>query len=205
MPKEMADFQATVHKIAPPGMTNSVAIATILLPPKLVEFELNRFGDIVELNHGIKVLNQGQPQENFPVRYAPQFHTWGLASRKGGNKHPRNLLECLPRHRPGQWREYYPEDMLHLCDGARLRMGKACINYFLALYSMTQSYAASKPRALALDKKIKKADKNKQGRVRKIQKKKTTFMTDDERAKKKLICAQMTELSNRIKAQTAKA
>ena len=108
-----------------------------------VGFEGNRFSDIVELNYQIKTLNQDQLQENFPVRYAPQFHTWGLASRK----RKQNLLEGsgLPRHRVQQWREQNMEDMLHLSDSTRLRIGKAVIAYFLALYSITETVAASKP------------------------------------------------------------
>ena len=109
------------------------------------DFEGSRFSDIVELNYQIKTLNQDQPQENSPVRYAAQFHTWGLASRKRRQKFQRNLLEGLPRHRVGQWREQNMEDMLHLSDSTRLRIGKAVIAYFLALYSITETVAASKP------------------------------------------------------------
>ena len=193
---DMKDFQNTVHRIAPPGKSNSVAIATIIIPPKLAEieddFEGNRFSDIVELNHQIKTLNQDQPQENFPVRYAPQFHTWGLASRKRKPKFPRNLLEGLPRHRVGQWREENMEDMLHLNDKTRLRMGKAVIAYFLALYSITETIAASKPLAIAMERKSKRA-KVKKPKSMKAAKPETKFkfMSEEERAKKKLLCAQM--------------
>ena len=191
---DMKDFQNTVHRIAPPGKSNSVAIATLIIPPKLAEieddFEGNRFSDIVELNHQIKMLNQDQPQENFPVRYAPQFHTWGLASRKRKPKFPRNLLEVLPRHRVGQWREENMEDKLHLNDSTRLRMGKAVIAYFLALYSITETVAASKPLAIAMERKNKRTKAKKQ-KSKKAAKPKFKFMSEEERAKKKKICAQM--------------
>ena len=156
------------------------------------DFEGSRFSDIVELNYQIKTLNQDQPQENSPVRYAAQFHTWGLASRKRRQKFQRNLLEGLPRHRVGQWREQNMEDMLHLSDSTRLRMGKAVIAYFLALSSITETVAASKPVAIAMERNSKRA-KVKKYKGMKATKPKTKFkfMSEEERVKRKLICAQM--------------
>ena len=144
----------------------------------------------MELNYQIKTLNQDQLQENFPVRYAPQFHTWGLASRK----RKQNLLEGsgLPRHRVQQWREQNMEDMLHLSDSTRLRMGNAVIAYFLALSSITETVAASKPVAIAMERNSKRA-KVKKCKGMKATKPKTKFkfMAEEERVKRKLICAQM--------------
>ena len=62
---DMTDFQYTVHRLTPPNATNSIAIATVPIPPKLADlqydFEGNRIDDIIELNFEIKRLYESQP------------------------------------------------------------------------------------------------------------------------------------------------
>jgi len=84
--KDMQEFQRAVHALAPQDEKNSVAIATIFLPPKMTDFGEgwvgNRKDDIIELNHHILRLNQEQHLELLPTGFAPRYHTWGLKSRK---------------------------------------------------------------------------------------------------------------------------
>ena len=60
-------------------------------------------------------------------------------------------MESLPKHRYGQWRENIPEEMLHVDDDTRLRMGKATIGYFKALYGITPCLAPNKTAGLLLE------------------------------------------------------
>jgi hypothetical protein len=59
-------------------------------------------------------------------------------------------MENLPKDRYNQWREDNPDEMLHLDDKTRLRMGRACIEYFKALYGITPCDAPNKPAGLLL-------------------------------------------------------
>ena len=153
---DMQRFQEAVHRLSPPNDSSSVAIATIIIPPKLADLQFdfpgNRFHDIVELNYRIKNLNERQNRSRFNVRLAPQFHSWGLSSSKMRAPNPRYLMQRLPKHRNNQWREHDPEDKLHLDNATRLRMGKACIRYFSALYGITICRAPNKPLGLIMDK-----------------------------------------------------
>ena len=80
-------FQQAVHSLAPSGSTCSIGISTMLLPPKCADLKdryrdhsNSRLWDMVDVNTIIMDLNSSQPQDYYPVRFAPRFHTWGLAS-----------------------------------------------------------------------------------------------------------------------------
>ena len=105
---------------------------------------------MVDVNGDIKELNCRQRQGNYPVRLSPQFHTWGMTGGKILSDHPRNILEGQDYHRSAQWREETRAKMLHLDDKCRLRMGKACINYYKALYKITPCLAPTKNEGLRL-------------------------------------------------------
>ena len=66
----------------------------------------------------------------------PTFHIWG---RKGGATDyiigPRNLMESTQEVHDTEWREAEYDKMLHLNNGARLRMGMFCIKYFSYLWN----------------------------------------------------------------------
>ena len=154
--RDLRSLQSTVHRLAPPGETNSIAISTLLIPPKLADlhnnYHGNRLEDIVSLNFQIMELNAGQPQNPLPVSFAPKFHSWGKCSSKSSTSTaPRYLMENLPRHRYGQWRESVPEEMLHVDDETRLHMGRASIGYFKALYGITPCLAPNKTAGLLLE------------------------------------------------------
>ena len=140
------DLQESVHRVAPENQRNSVAISTMIIPPKIAGLDdtSGKLEKMVEINAGIRELNAAQPQDVYPVRLAPLFHTWGMGGRRGRATRPRYLLEGMRYHRPDQWREEEKEDQLHLSNEARLRMGRCCVEYFKALYGITPCLAASK-------------------------------------------------------------
>ena len=161
---DLKSLQSLVHRLAPPGEINSIAIATVLIPPKLADMQHfyngNRLSDIVNLNFQIMELNENQQQSPLPVRFAPKFHSWGKCSSKANlSTAPRYLMENLPKHRYNQWREDVPEEMLHLDDQNRLRMGRACIGYFKALYGITRCMAPNKTAGLLLEASISRKSK----------------------------------------------
>ena len=134
---DIQHFKCEVNNI--PG--SSFAVATLPMPPKIsvlasddhnLSDDLTR--DLIELNSSIRQLNLEDSQGK-NVCLAPTFHTWGLRSSRRPSKGvgPRNLLENLPSHLPGDWREEAPEDQLHLSDKVRNRMGKSCVKYFMSI------------------------------------------------------------------------
>ena len=147
--KAYKDLQETVHRVAPANQRNSVAIATLIIPPKIAGLDdvSGKLKKMVDINAGVRELNAAQPQE-YPVKLAPLFHTWGMGGRKGRSTRPRFLLEGMQYHRPDQWREDEKENQLHLSDATRLRMGRCCVEYFKALYGITPCLAASKEEGL---------------------------------------------------------
>ena len=155
---EFIKLQETVHSLAPQGEVNSIGIATMIIPPMIAKLS-DKCGGLkansklqlmVEVNSDIKELNLSQRQGNYPVRLSPQFHTWGMTGGKILGDHPRNILEGQEYHRAAQWREETRAKMLHLDDKCRLRMGKACISYYKALYKITPCLAPSKNEGLIL-------------------------------------------------------
>ena len=77
------------------------------------------------------ILLQDSPWESITL---PKFYIWG---RVGGAEDkliiPRNLLEAISEVRDKEWREEEHDKILHLSDGARRTMGRACIKYFKVL------------------------------------------------------------------------
>ena len=126
-------------------MTDSTfAVSTIPLAPSITKLENDCYNlikpnmteDIIELNDLIMNLN-AEPGQKIDAGRAPRFHTWGLCSTRAPKTvGPRNLLETLRSHAQLDWRESRPANQLHLNDNVRLRMGKATIKYFLAIYGI---------------------------------------------------------------------
>ena len=91
---DMQRFQEAVHRLSPPYDRSSVAIATIIIPPKLADLHIelpgNRFQ--VELNYRIKNLNEKQDRSRFNIRLTPQFHS----PSKLRAPNPRYLMQRLP-------------------------------------------------------------------------------------------------------------
>ena len=152
---EFRGLQETVHALAPAGQQNSIAIATLIIPQKIASLKDrgvdSNLTKMVAINDGIKELNRSQPQGSLPVKFAPLFHTWGMAGRRNNIQRPRNLLGTMIHHRASQWRETEANRRLHLSDATRLRMGRTCVGYFKALYGVTPCRAGSKEEGIRLE------------------------------------------------------
>ena len=152
----IADYtrlQNTVHELAPQeGGTNSIAIATMIIPPKIVQRGGGQLEKMVGINAAIMHMNQEQSQTR-PVKLAPKFHTWGRTGERSyvNQARPRMLLAGTDQIRNGQWREDEDTRKLHLSDAARLRMGRACVGYFLALNGITPCLAPTKEEGLKIE------------------------------------------------------
>ena len=141
--KEILIFKREV--LATPG--SSFAVATLLMPPSLTKLTKETEADlkqdqtttIVKLNYMIRDLNS-EGKSTVEVHRAPTFHTWGLKSTNLSKlKHPRNFMEGLQSHDPLAWREKNRKKQLHLSDSERLRMGRAVVKYFMAIYGLLES------------------------------------------------------------------
>ena len=117
------------------GHLSSFAVTTVPFPPMMTimpgesRFIYNNKPQImIDLTTGIREMNRngvnpitGLPLEEYNT---PTFHIWG---REGGVEDkligPRNLLETISDVRDKEWREDMHDKMLHLSDGARIRMG----------------------------------------------------------------------------------
>ena len=65
---------------------------------------------------------------------------------------PRNRMEKMIGYRAPQWREEVYEEMVHLDNKSRLRMGRAAIKYFMVLYDLIKCNADSKVKGLEIKK-----------------------------------------------------
>ena len=144
--RDYTRLQNTVQALKPQeGEENSIVNATMIIPPKIVErggFQLQK---MVYINAIIMNMNQEQPQTK-PVNLAPKFHTWGIKGDRScvNLARPRLLLAGPDQIRIGQWREAVDDRRLHPSDAARLRMGRTCVGYFLALYGITPCLVPTK-------------------------------------------------------------
>lgn len=118
---------------------NLVAFSTIFTPPKL----FTERSAVFALNNGIMDLNEEGPRGDL-TRFSPRFHSWGLKS--GTNKQPElfstmrgNILANKSGYNYNAFRETMTEDMLHLNDTTRVRMGRAIVNYFMAVCGLMEN------------------------------------------------------------------
>ena len=70
------------------------------------------------------------------TKCAPRFHTWGLRAPASIHGERHRSLGTLAQHRRSQWREPSSLDQVHLNNDVRLRMGKAVVRYFNAIYGL---------------------------------------------------------------------
>jgi hypothetical protein len=136
-------FKEEVMKI--PG--SSFAACTLPLPPSMSRLREDNYVTRHDRGDDLKELNFLIREENTKgggdtrTEIAPLFHTWGLRSRprprnQDQDQGPRNLMELLPSHRGGDWRESQPWEQLHLHDRVRLRMGRAVLSYYKVIYGI---------------------------------------------------------------------
>ena len=123
---------------------SSFAVSTLPLPPSMSKLERDDYRlrrpdltqEIIRLNDMIMEFNR-EPGQSMETARAPCFHTWGLTSRRLPKTiGPRNLLEAMPGHAHLEWRERRPAEQLHLSNEVRVRMGKATVKYFCAIYEI---------------------------------------------------------------------
>ena len=138
---ELINFRRAVLHI---NEHSSFAVSTLPLPPRMTKLTKDSYkstrrdltSELIKLNGLISEFNK-ETMQTMQVERAPRYHTWGLTSvRVPRTVGPRNLLEAMPSHAHQDWREGRPSNQLHLSDGVRLRMGKASVKYFEAIYGM---------------------------------------------------------------------
>ena len=85
---------------------------------------------------------------------SPACHSWGTRTKIKTSVEPeigpRNILENSVGIRDAQWIEGEVDEMVHLDDGSRLRMGKSTITYFEVLYQIIKCRASSKIAGLVM-------------------------------------------------------
>ena len=142
---KMAHFRTQVELLGARGNSepNSFAVCTVPLPPKCTRLPADNYRPATDRTEDIKQLNEMILSFNtgggcpFKSKLAPRYHTWGLENSS-------IRAPALDRHREWEWREEEVENMLHLKDSTRLRMGKSAMKYFLYAYGILRSEYASK-------------------------------------------------------------
>ena len=149
------------------GHLSIFAVATVPFPQMMTVMPgesrfiyKNKLQIMIDLTTGIREMNRNgvNPITGLPLgEYnTPTFHIWG---REGGVEDKlighRNLLETFSDVRDKEWREDKHERMLHLSDGARIRMGRSCIKYFTVLYGVVVCYAPSKNAEIGIERMMK--------------------------------------------------
>ena len=141
------------------------AAATVPYPPKISalpaeqrELETNRFDTLSKMTDFIRELNRNKVDTDHSIPRgsynAPTYHTWGMKTvHADPNVYgPRNRMENMIGYRAPQWREEVYEEMVHLDNKSRLRMGRAAIKYFMVLYDLIKCSADSKVKGLEIEK-----------------------------------------------------
>ena len=144
--ERMNEFRAAVMHTEPEKLelANSLAFCTLPFPPMATVLNndprqntrLDFSADLVELNNKIKDFNMAQNHLMIRTSRAPQFHTWGTSRTRAETKpvsSPKTPVE-VRQHRLGSWREDDINKKLHLNDITRMKMGRATVNYFRAIY-----------------------------------------------------------------------
>ena len=138
---------------------NSVAIASIIYPPKLSKLPCDqadkwpvdfwdRTADIFELNRFIFMLNKSGPMSTYTI-LAPKCQTFGLRIVRGGNAS--GIMGRVNAHNLNAWREKYVPDMLHLREEQKLKIGKSVVNYFSYIYGLKENAFRTRQEMLEAD------------------------------------------------------
>ena len=118
--------------------TNTVAVSTLMYPPQLAWFSdngpvpypgyVNHIEKIDWLNKEIHELNMSNNVDNYVG-----LHTYGVRkdTKVVTDMHGQQHTRSIRRHRYEHWRESVRENMLHLRDDRRFKMGTAINNYFI--------------------------------------------------------------------------
>ena len=120
-----------------PDSPNTIAIATLLYPPKLAwfydngrepRFYQNEIEKIDWLNAEIRKLNIANSSP-----FYPRFHTYGVrkVTRHYYDRYGYHHQYDVKSHRWEHWRESVKTEKFHLRDDRRVKMGTAVNNYFI--------------------------------------------------------------------------
>ena len=122
------DYQNRYH----PGLHNQFSVATLLNPPKMCWLPDNgpvpaghsdRSDDITLINDWIDAFNSLSQRQ-----CVPRFNTWGTRTT---SRMVNGVEREFKTHRWNEWRSSEPRnDMLHLSDKMRVKMGRHVIRYF---------------------------------------------------------------------------
>ena len=135
--KEFANSVITIGKEHHPDTDNTVAIATLMYPPKLCWFRdngpepynyRNEKEKIDELNHKIERLNIDNSVSIFPG-----FHSYGTrkSTVNTRDEYGERQVQHMHSHRWEHWQETARRDKLTLRPDRILKMAAALNKYFL--------------------------------------------------------------------------
>ena len=165
--KDAKKLKSVVLSASPPHEFNSIAYSTLPVPPCLAWKNHNNtpLARAENINNGLKIemlneLNKNYRTINAEVQSitsiettrAPSFKAWGLKRRASHNGIQHEQRPDLALHdnamgpfssRLNQFREKNPKHKLHFSGAQKLKMGKACIRYFKALYGLEEANAVS--------------------------------------------------------------
>ena len=116
---------------------NTVAVATLLYPPRLAWLQDNGPEPPRYQNQKAKIdfLNGRIDDVNLSngVREAPGLHKFGIKSctRKSKDKFGQEHHRVIRKHRWEQWREMEKRNKLHLSNERRFKVGQAVNSYFV--------------------------------------------------------------------------
>ena len=120
-----------------PGSRNTIAVGTFMYPPQLAWFEdngpepdnyTNQKGKLNWLNRAIEDLNL----ENGAPDYVG-IHKYGLrvVTRRRKDRYGQEHQRHIKKHRWEHWREKEKQNMLHLTNERRFKLGKAVNDFFI--------------------------------------------------------------------------
>ena len=145
--RDLMKLKAEVLEIHPrhPTGPSTFSMCTVPLPPIYTRFSgdvhtprrdlTDSFWDYTER---IVEHNYRAPQHPYRVNRVPQFHKYGVTSRRARMGEAR-LLRSIPwYHDHLDWRERDPDKQLHLNDVKRLAMGRAVIRFFANMYEVSE-------------------------------------------------------------------
>ena len=163
------ELRDAVLECSPEGFQNSFALCTLPFPPKFTSVTANCNSDtrlrtelLSALNNSFKSINKDvAASTGFKTDSCPLFHTYGLKCRKSNLQSAQNLGTPISAtgHRYSCYREQKIENMLHLDDYTRVKMGVSVNNYFLHLYNLRASLGEDKNEGMEIKKQLRKCPK----------------------------------------------
>lgn len=157
---EVRALRRAVLKTGPPHQDNSIGFCTLPVPPCMAwksnpKSAAGKRANLIR-GHQISMLNQLNDffrevnQECFEangidVTRAPSFLSWGTKRKASLAANDLQDQALGPfRHRLSLFRERQAEHKLHFSPYVKIKMARACVRYFRALYQLQESVGESK-------------------------------------------------------------